>query len=156
MALTIPGHASLLAKGLAWIGRGADCLISNCECVFDFFNHAFADFRMVGTPILIANYISDGPQNFVALITDGAQSSSDEVDGESAGFERQGFGSFLPGTDSQLDQAGFHLFSNPNHPSLSFVDRTRFPRRSIHTEISPLRYASVEMTKGRVVVVRNN
>ena len=30
-----------------------------------------------------------------------------------------------------------------------------FPMRSIHTEISPLRYAPVEMTKGRAVVARN-
>jgi hypothetical protein len=27
--------------------------------------------------------------------------------------------------------------------------RKTFPRESIHTEISPLRYASVEMTKGK-------
>ena len=32
--------------------------------------------------------------------------------------------------------------------------RKTFPRQSIHTEISPLRYASVEMTKGREVVAR--
>jgi hypothetical protein len=31
-----------------------------------------------------------------------------------------------------------------------------FPRNSIHTEISSLRYASVEMTKGRVVMVRSS
>jgi hypothetical protein len=30
--------------------------------------------------------------------------------------------------------------------------RKTFSRRSIHTEISPLRYASVEMTKGRTVL----
>jgi hypothetical protein len=30
--------------------------------------------------------------------------------------------------------------------------RKTFPRRSIHTEISPLRYATVEMTKGRAVL----
>jgi hypothetical protein len=29
-----------------------------------------------------------------------------------------------------------------------------FPRMSIHTEISPLRYASVDMTKGRTVLPR--
>jgi hypothetical protein len=27
-----------------------------------------------------------------------------------------------------------------------------FPRKSLHTEISPLRYASVEMTKGRAAL----
>jgi hypothetical protein len=30
-----------------------------------------------------------------------------------------------------------------------------FPRKSIHTDISPLRFSSVEMTKGRVVMVRS-
>jgi hypothetical protein len=30
--------------------------------------------------------------------------------------------------------------------------RKTFPRESIHTEISPLRFASVEMTKGRAVL----
>ena len=30
--------------------------------------------------------------------------------------------------------------------------RMTFPRRSIHTEISPLRFASVEMTKGRAAL----
>jgi hypothetical protein len=30
--------------------------------------------------------------------------------------------------------------------------RKTFPRKNIHTEISPLRFASVEMTKGRAVL----
>jgi hypothetical protein len=34
---------------------------------------------------------------------------------------------------------------------LGFARKT-FPRKSIHTEISPLRCASVEMTKGRAVL----
>jgi hypothetical protein len=35
---------------------------------------------------------------------------------------------------------------SPEHPSKTS------PRQSIHTEISPLRFASVEMTKGRVAL----
>jgi hypothetical protein len=40
--------------------------------------------------------------------------------------------------------------------SESGYDRKRetFPRSSVHTEISPLRFAPVEMTKERVVVAR--
>jgi hypothetical protein len=34
--------------------------------------------------------------------------------------------------------------------------RKTFPRKSIHTEISPLRFAPVEMTKGRAVMARSN
>ena len=36
-----------------------------------------------------------------------------------------------------------------NSPRVGFLHT--IPRKSIHTEISPLRFASVEMTKGRVV-----
>jgi hypothetical protein len=32
------------------------------------------------------------------------------------------------------------------------LNRETFPRESIHTEMSPLRWASVEMTKGRAVL----
>ena len=38
----------------------------------------------------------------------------------------------------------------PRKPSWRF--RKTFPRKSIHTEISPLRCAPVEMTKGRAVL----
>jgi hypothetical protein len=38
------------------------------------------------------------------------------------------------------------------HAALSTESRKIFPRESIHTEISPLRFASVEMTKGRAVL----
>jgi hypothetical protein len=34
--------------------------------------------------------------------------------------------------------------------------RSVFPREGLHTEISPLRYASVEMTKGRAVLPRES
>ena len=39
--------------------------------------------------------------------------------------------------------------------SSTSVPGETFPRKSLHTEISPLRYASVEMTKGRVVMARS-
>ena len=39
----------------------------------------------------------------------------------------------------------------PETPDRRSVENT-FPRGSIHTEISPLRFASVEMTKGRVAL----
>src|ERR1700677_1514867 len=65
----------------------------------------------------------------------------------------------------------FIFFSNPNHPILHFVNGTRFPRRRIHSEvsvekhfqegtaepqISPLRFAPVEMTKGRAASLRES
>jgi hypothetical protein len=46
-------------------------------------------------------------------------------------------------------------FSGPLLEMFSCIAGKTFPRKSIHTEISPLRCAPVEMTKGRVVMVRN-
>jgi hypothetical protein len=46
-------------------------------------------------------------------------------------------------------------YSKREHPSTALrTGRKTFPRRSINTEISPLRCASVEMTKGRVTLPR--
>ena len=86
MALTTPANARLVGKGLLRIGRSAARAISNRKSVFGFFDHAFADFRSVGSPILIPHQVSDGPQNLVALVADRAQPSADEVHGERAGF----------------------------------------------------------------------
>jgi hypothetical protein len=41
-------------------------------------------------------------------------------------------------------------------PAQAQVCRKTLPGKSIHTEISPLRCASVEMTKGRVVMTRSS
>jgi hypothetical protein len=40
----------------------------------------------------------------------------------------------------------------PQVAPLQSPGRKTFPRESIHTEISPLRFASVEMTKGRAAL----
>src|ERR1700678_4302780 len=42
--------------------------------------------------------------------------------------------------------------NEPQVPLFGTLCRKTFPRESIHTEISPLRYAPVEMTKGRVAL----
>jgi phosphoglycolate phosphatase len=59
-----------------------------------------------------------------------------------AGPETELFGITNPPADTQVSK------SRPGPPTRSKT----FPRKSIHTEISPLRCASVEMTKGRAAL----
>jgi hypothetical protein len=72
------------------------------------------------------------------------------VQGSAGVFRRQPMQPVQAGTPTY----SFAPFSSWGSPAISALRRT-FPRRDIHTEISPLRCAPVEMTKGRAVVVRS-
>src|ERR1700677_3852948 len=56
-------------------------------------------------------------------------------------------------THSRIIRAIYIFLGEPKAHGNS--GRKTFPGKSIHTEISPLRFASVEMTKGRVVMDRS-